>query len=47
MSRPFTSISPELAGVRQFIIRSSVDLPAPELPMMPIIIGRSTEKLAA
>ena len=46
-SVPSTISCPDEASVSRFTIRRSVDLPAPELPMIPTIIGRSMTKLAA
>ena len=42
---PSNRISPEVASVRRFIIRSNVDFPAPDRPMMPTKAGRSRVKL--
>src|SRR5918993_3430547 len=44
-STPSQSILPEVASVSRLIMRSSVDLPAPERPMMPTIwpLGTSNE----
>ena len=46
-SNPSNEISPDDASVRRFSISRSVDLPAPERPIIPIIMGFSTVKLAA
>ena len=44
--RPSKRISPSDASVRRFIIRKSVDFPAPDRPMMPTNDAPATVKLA-
>jgi hypothetical protein len=44
-SRSSKRMVPEVESVSLLIIRSSVDLPAPERPMIPTIIGRSKDRL--
>lgn len=46
MSRPWNTMLPDVESVKRFSIRSKVDFPAPDLPMIPIMVGLSTNKLA-
>ncbi len=44
-SCPSNKIAPDVASVSRLIIRNSVDLPAPDRPMMPIIAGLPNVRL--
>ena len=46
MSWPSTVKLPEVLSVSRFSIRSRVDLPAPDRPMIPIMHDRLTDSVA-